>query len=100
MYEQQTENLYSIVVDLQKSNFDNELTKRFTIEAIAKSLEMLDEDEELKRIAASPMVKDPKLKKLNQELLKKRQKQMLREKQQNYMNVRRTENADKFKREK
>ena len=100
MYEQQTENLYSIVMDLQKVNFDNEITKGFTIEAIVKSLEMIDEDEELRRIADIPIEKDPELKKSNQKLLKKRQKQILMEKQQNYMNVRRTESADKFKREK
>jgi len=100
MYEQQTENLYSIVMDLQKVNFDNEITKGFTIEAIVKSLEMIDEDEELRRIAAAPITKDSELKYTNQELLKKRQKQILMEKQQNYINVRRTENADKIKREK
>jgi len=99
IYEQQTENLYSIVMDLQKSNFDNELTKRFTIETIVSSLEVINEDEELGRIVV-PIAKDPELKKSHQELLKKHQKKILMEKQQNYMNVRRTESADKFKREK
>jgi len=99
IYEQQTENLYSIVMDLQKSNFDNELTKRFTIETIVSSLEVINEDEELGRIVV-PIAKDPELKKSHQELLKKHQRKILMEKQQNYMNVRRTESADKFKREK
>ena len=88
-----------IVMDLQKSNFDNELTKRFTIETIVSSLEVINEDEELGRIVV-PIAKDPELKKSHQELLKKHQKKILMEKQQNYMNVRRTESADKFKREK
>jgi len=99
IYEQQTENLYSIVMDLQKSNFDNELTKRFTIETIVSSLEVINEDDELGRTVV-PIAKDPELKKSHQELLKKHQRKILMEKQQNYMNVRRTESADKFKREK
>jgi len=60
---------------------------------------VINEDEELGRIVV-PIAKDPELKKSHQELLKKHQKKILMKKQQNYMNVRRTESADKFKREK
>lgn len=96
-YEQQTENLFSIVTELRQIEYDAELTERFTIEAIVNSLDSIDDNEGLIESATAPKAKNPELKRLNTEILKERQRQKLIEKRQNYLNVRRTEYADKFK---
>lgn len=101
LYEQQTENLYSIAMELEQSQVYNDITKYLSNENIIKAMKQLrgieqerNSDEEI-LVVPKPDAAD--IKKAKSILLKK-QKEMLKLQKQNQLNVRRIENADKFKR--
>lgn len=100
MYEQQTENLYSIAMELRENKSLCELTERFTTEAIAKSMQELREIEKQKSETPIPIVTifgNRELIQKNKQRMKKNRKQALQVKKQNLNNVRRIENVNKLK---
>ena len=101
LYEQQTENLYSIAMELIQSPVYNDITKYLSNENIIKAMkelrvieEEINNDEET---LVLPKLDAADVKKVKSILLKK-QKEKLKLQKQNQLNVRRIENADKFKR--
>ena len=101
LYEQQTENLYSIAMELIQFPVYNDITKYLSNENIIKAMkelrvieEEINNDEET---LVLPKLDAADVKKVKSILLKK-QKEKLKLQKQNQLNVRRIENADKFKR--
>lgn len=101
LYEQQTENLYSIAMELSEKNQFAKMAQSFSIDNIAKSLKELsavEKQEKTEKAAGIPNIKrQPAFKSQKRKQLLQARSNVLRIKKQNQMNDRRIENADKFK---
>lgn len=101
MYEQQTENINSLALELRNQEHHKDLTALFTIDAIIQSMQALEKmenrDEKYSIVKPIVIASKPELKakeKIQNLVIRKN---MLQIKQQNLINARRIERADKLK---
>ena len=96
LYEQQTENLYSIAMELHEKSEYRELAQLFTEEKIVQSLRCLQEKIKPEMILNENNFSGKKSAtlKANRKYLKQRQKNVLAAKRQNQKIHRRIQNAD------
>ena len=97
LYEQQTENLYGIALELKKEGKYAEIVQQMSERKIAKSMGVLDGVSDEFRECEVQIGKKPELKKLQKRNLLSERKKMLQIQQRNQINARRIENAVKFK---
>lgn len=102
LYEQQTENLYSIAMELFQISEYSELAKMFSVENIVDSMKRNRSNETVKVCFdgnQSPKIKEKIANDSKKELFIK-QRKMLRTKRQNQINIRRIEDANRITRQK
>lgn len=102
LYEQQTENLYSIAMELFQISEYSELAKLFSVENIVDSMKRNRSNETVKVCFdgdQSPKIKEKIANDSKKELFIK-QRKMLRTKRQNQINIRRIEDANRITRQK
>ena len=102
LYEQQTENLYSIAMELFQISEYSELAKMFSVENIVDSMKRNRSNETVKVCFdgdQSPKIKEKIENDIKKELFIK-QRKMLRTKRQNQINIRRIEDANRITRQK
>lgn len=102
LYEQQTENLYSIAMELFQISEYSELAKMFSVENIVDSMKRNRSNETVKVCFdgdQSPKIKE-KIENDSKKELFIKQRKMLRTKRQNQINIRRIEDANRITRQK
>ena len=102
LYEQQTENLYSIAMELFQISEYSELAKMFSVENIVDSMKRNRSNETVKVCFdgdQSPKIKEKIANDSKKELFIN-QRKMLRTKRQNQINIRRIEDANRITRQK
>ncbi|MCI9537772.1 MAG: hypothetical protein HFG35_05725 [Eubacterium sp.] len=97
LYEQQTENLYGIVLELKKEGKYTGIVQQMSERKIAQSMEVLDGLADECPKYEVQIDKKPELKELQKRYLLSERKKMLQIQQRNQINARRIENAVKFK---
>lgn len=97
LYEQQTENLYGIALELKKEGKYAGIVQQMSERKIAQSMEVLDELSDEYPEYEVQIDKKPELKELQKRYLLSERKKMLQIQQRNQINARRIENAVKFK---
>ncbi|MCM1183379.1 MAG: hypothetical protein NC337_08400 [Roseburia sp.] len=99
LYEQQTENLYGIVMELRSMDRYRSIADGVTSEKIAGAMKKLDEARlwEKSDSAMLKIARRPERKPAEKKELMERQKRALRIKRQNRVNEGKIEHADKFK---
>lgn len=103
LYEQQTENLYSIAMELSQMSEYQEIAQSLSNENIIKSMKGLRAIESKKsgsvdRGALVYLKPDDEVVDKAKVRMREKQKEVLKIQEQNRINARRIENADKFKR--
>lgn len=98
LYEQQTENLYGIALELKKEGKYAGIVQQMSERKIAQSMEVLDELSDEYPEYEVQIGKKPELKALQKRNLLSERKKMMQIQRRNQINARRIENADKFKR--
>ena len=96
LYEQQTENMYRLAEELREgpyANFADKITNDKILAAIRK-FSGKESGKKTQSVYNSPTGIDTK----ENHFFKQKEKMMLQSKSQNQVNIRRIENADKFKR--
>lgn len=95
LYEQQTENMYQLAEELKKGRYAD-FADKITNDKILAAIRKFRERERKKdRIC---MAAKPELIKKENQFFRQKEKMVLQTKSQNLVNIRRIENADKFKR--
>ena len=97
LYEQQTENLYGIALELKKEGKYAGIVQQMSERKIAQSMEVLDELSDEYPEYEIQIDKKPELKALQKRNLKFERKKMMQIQRRNQINARRIENAVKFK---
>lgn len=100
LYEQQTENIYSIAMELSQIAEYSEFARLFSVEKIVESMKKNRSNETPKVCFdgdKSPMIKKKTANDNKKELFIK-QRKMLRTKRQNQINIRRIKDADRITR--
>ncbi len=101
LYEQQTENLYGIVMELRDMDGYRVLAADVTSEKIADAMKKSEEAHMLEKADMAPaalqIARHPERKMEEKKALMEKQRKMLGIKQQNRINEGRIEHADKFK---
>lgn len=97
LYEQQTENLYGIALELKKEGKYAGIVQQMSERKIAQSMEVLDELSDEYPEYEIQIDKKPELKVLQKRNLKFERKKMMQIQRRNQINARRIENAVKFK---
>lgn len=97
LYEQQTENLYGIALELKKEGKYARIVQQMSERKIAQSMGVLDRLSDECPEYEVQIDKKPELKELQKRYLLSERKKMLQIQQRNQINARRIENAVKFK---
>lgn len=97
LYEQQTENLYGIALELKKDSKYARIAQQMSERKIAQSMGVLDRVTDECPEYEIQIDKKPELKALQKRNLLSERKKMLQIQQRNQINARRIENAVKFK---
>jgi len=97
LYEQQTENLYCIAMELKKDRKYVRIAQQMSEKKIARSMRVLDGLSDEFPVYGVQIDKKPELKELQKRSLISERKKMLQIQRRNQINVRRIENAVKFK---
>ena len=95
LYEQQTENMYRLAEELREGPYAN-FADKITNDKILASIRKFRERERKKSKVS--IIARPELIQKENHFFKQKEKMMLQSKSQNRVNIRRIENADKFKR--
>lgn len=103
LYEQQTENLYSIAMELSQMSEYREIAQSMSNENIIKSMKglraiELEKQGDVDKSTLVYLKPDDGVMDKVKERMREKQKEVLKIQEQNRINARRIENADKFKR--
>lgn len=94
MYEQQTENLYSIKLEMAENPVYFALADKISVSAIVDAYKRMKEDSQIFNMESDSIKGNPQLKVVEKEVMKQRRKKDLKQKYQNFLNVGGIKNAD------